>query len=324
MSQTGAPARTKSDAARSPGPRRKRGLLGGFGSVPALRRQQAYYGALFVVPGLLIYTVFMLFPFFATIYLSFTNWNGVSPERDFVGLANYARMFGDATAIKAFVNNVVWVIIGTIAPVVLGLLEALLVWTGSQRGSLFFRTLFFLPFVLPLVVVGIVWQWIYHPLFGVLNSVLDAIGLDSLSRGWLADPHVALYAVLIAAIWGATGFCFLILHAALQNVDISTVEASMIDGANWFQRARNVIIPQIAPQLTMVTAVTLIGGFAVFDIVFVMTGGGPGNASEVLATYTYKTAFQQNQAGYGSALAMLITLLSLVSAIVFVRLRERS
>jgi raffinose/stachyose/melibiose transport system permease protein len=273
---------------------------------------------------LLIYTVFMIFPFLATIYLSFTNWDGVSPNRDFVGLSNYARMFGDATAIKSFVNNVVWVAIGTIAPVVLGLFEALLVWTGSQRGSLFFRTLFFLPFVLPLVVVGIVWQWIYHPLFGVLNSVLDGVGLDGLSRGWLADPHTALYAVLIAAIWGATGFCFLILHASLQNVDMSTVEAAMIDGANWFQRARNVIIPQIAPQLTMVTAVTLIGGFAVFDIVFVMTGGGPGNASEVLATYTYKTAFQQNEAGYGSALAMLITLLSLVSAIVFVRLRERS
>ncbi len=324
MSQAGTPTRTESDAARTPEPPKKRGRFGGFGSVPALRRQQAYYGALFVVPGLLIYTVFMLFPFFATIYLSFTNWDGVSPERDFVGLANYARMFGDATAIKAFVNNIVWVLIGTIAPVVLGLFEALLVWTGSQRGSLFFRTLFFLPFVLPLVVVGIVWQWIYHPLFGVLNSVLNAVGLDSLSRGWLADPHAALYAVLIAAIWGATGFCFLILHAALQNVDMSTVEASMIDGANWFQRARHVIIPQIAPQLTMVTAVTLIGGFAVFDIIFVMTGGGPGNASEVLATYTYKTAFQQNQAGYGSALAMLITLLSLVSAVVFVRLRERS
>ena len=324
MSQAGAPTRTESDAKRPPDPRRKRGRFGRFASVPALRRTQAYYGALFVVPGLLIYTVFMIFPFLATIYLSFTNWDGVSPNRDFVGLSNYARMFGDATAIKSFVNNVVWVAIGTIAPVVLGLFEALLVWTGSQRGSLFFRTLFFLPFVLPLVVVGIVWQWIYHPLFGVLNSVLDGVGLDGLSRGWLADPHTALYAVLIAAIWGATGFCFLILHASLQNVDMSTVEAAMIDGANWFQRARNVIIPQIAPQLTMVTAVTLIGGFAVFDIVFVMTGGGPGNASEVLATYTYKTAFQQNEAGYGSALAMLITLLSLVSAIVFVRLRERS
>ncbi len=321
MSRAGTPTRTQGDAKDAPDPGRKRGR---FASVPALRRTQAYYGALFVVPGMLIYLVFMAFPFLATIYLSFTNWDGVSPEREWVGLSNYARMFGDATAIKAFVNNIVWVVIGTIAPVVLGLFEALLVWTGNQRGSLFFRTLFFLPFVLPLVVVGIVWQWIYHPLFGVLNSALDGVGLDGVSRGWLADPQAALYAVLIAAIWGATGFCFLILHAALQNVDMSTVEAAMIDGANWFQRAWNVIIPQIAPQLTMVTAVTLIGGFAVFDIIFVMTGGGPGNASEVLATYTYKTAFQQNQAGYGSALAMLITLLSLVSAVAFVRLRERS
>ena len=323
MSRVGTPPRTGGDAAQEPEARRKRGGFGRFASVPALRRQQAYYGALFVVPGLVIYTVFMIFPFLSTVYLSFTNWNGVSPDRDFVGLSNYARMFGDATAIKAFVNNVVWVAIGTIAPVVLGLFEALLVWS-SRRGSLLFRTLFFLPFVLPLVVVGIVWQWIYHPLFGILNSALEGLGLEDLSRGWLADPHTALYAVLIAAIWGATGFCFLVLHAALQNVDTSTVEAAMIDGAGWFRRAWSVIIPQISPQLTMVTAVTLIGGFSVFDIIFVMTGGGPGNASEVLATYTYKTAFQQNQAGYGSALAMLITLLSLVSAVVFVRLRERN
>jgi raffinose/stachyose/melibiose transport system permease protein len=231
-------------------------------------------------------------------------------------------MLRDGVALKAFVNNVIWVIIGTIAPVAIGLFEALLVWS-SGRGSLFFRTLFFLPFVLPLVVVGIVWQWIYNPLFGIINTALDSVGLEGLSRGWLADPHTALYAVLIAAIWGASGFCFLILHASLQSVDISTVEASMIDGANWFQRAWNIIIPQIAPQLTMVTTVTLIGGFSVFDIIFVMTGAGPGHASEVLATYTYKAAFQQNEAGYGSALAMVITALSLVSAVIFVRLRER-
>jgi raffinose/stachyose/melibiose transport system permease protein len=129
--------------------------------------------------------------------------------------------------------------------------------------------------------------------------------------------------VLIAAVWGQTGFCFLVLHASLQNVDVSTVEAAMIDGANWFQRAWSVIIPQIAPQLTMVTSVTLIGGFAVFDIIYVMTGGGPGNASQVLATYTVRSAFEQNQAGFGSALAMLMTGLSLIATVVFVRLRER-
>jgi raffinose/stachyose/melibiose transport system permease protein len=320
MKEVRTPTRTEDEAVATP--RQKRGYFGRFADVPPLRRQQAYYGVLFIVPGLLIYLVFMIYPFLSTIYLSFTNWNGVAPTKEWVGLSNYVRMFGDGTALKVFANNVVWVIIGTISPVVLGLFEALLVWSGA-RASLAFRTLFFLPFVLPLVVVGIVWQWIYHPLFGIVNRMLDGVGLEGLSRGWLADPHTALYAVLIAAIWGATGFCFLILHASLQNVDVSTVEAAMIDGANWFQRAWNVIIPQIAPQLTMVTAVTLIGGFAVFDIVYVMTGGGPGNASEVLATYTYDTAFQQNQAGYGSALAMLITILSLVSAVVFVRLRER-
>src|SRR5918997_5598979 len=307
------------EAASAAPPRRK---LGATGHESGLRRQQMRYAILFVAPALVVYLVFMVYPFLYTVYLSLTNWNGVDPDKDFVGLANYVRMFGDGAALKSFLNNVIWVIIGTIAPVVIGLFEALVVWSGT-RGSIVWRTLFFLPFVLPLVVVAVVWQWIYHPLYGVVNTVLDSIGLDGLSRGWLADPQTALYAVLIAAIWGASGFCFLILNASLQNVDMSTVEASMIDGANWFQRTWNVVIPQIAPQLTMVTTVTLIGGFAVFDIIVVMTGGGPGNASEVLATYAVKAGFQQNEAGYGSALAMLITVLSFVSAILFVRLRER-
>ena len=307
-------------AARAAPSRQKQGATG---HESELRRQQMRYAILFLAPGLAVYLVFMVYPFLYTIYLSLTNWNGVAETKDFVGLANYTRMFGDGTALKAFSNNVIWVIIGTIAPVAIGLFEALLVWSGPRRGSLLFRTLFFLPFVLSLVVVGLVWQWIYHPLYGIINRVLDSVGLEGLSRGWLADPHTALYAVLIAAIWGATGFCFLILHASLQNVDMSTVEAAMIDGANWFQRAWNIIIPQIAPQLTMVTTVTLIGGFSVFDIIVVMTGGGPGHASEVLATYAVKAGFQQNEAGYGSALAMLITVLSFVSAILFVRLRER-
>jgi raffinose/stachyose/melibiose transport system permease protein len=315
-------ASTQTKGAQAPVTRKKRDLSGGSAGVPAVRRQQARYAVLFIAPGLLIYLAFMIYPFLNTIYLSFTNWDGITANKDWVGLSNYARIFGEEAALKAFVNNIIWVILGTISPVVLGLFEALLVWSGA-RGSILFRTLYFLPFVLPLVVVGIVWQWIYHPLFGIVNTVLDAVGLEGVSRGWLADPHTALYAVLIAAIWGQTGFCFLILHASLQNVDVSTVEAATIDGANWFQRAWHIVIPQIGPQLTMVTAVTLIGGFAVFDIIYVMTRGGPGSASEVLATYTVRSAFEQNLAGFGSALAMLMTVLSLVGAVVFVRLRER-
>jgi ABC-type sugar transport system permease subunit len=281
-----------------------------------------YYAILFLAPGLAIYLVFMLYPFLNTIYLSFTDWNGATVDKDFVGLSNYVEMFGSAAVLRAFFNNVIWVIIGTISPVVLGLFLALLLWSGA-RGSLIFRTIYFLPFILPLVVVALAWGWIFHPLFGPVNKVLDSVGFEQLSRGWLGDPNTALYAVLISAIPGATGLVVMILFAALQNVDVSQVEAAMIDGANWAQRAWYIIIPQLAPVITMVTAITLIGGFAVFDNVFVMTGGGPGHASEVLGTYTYQVAFQQNQAGYGSALAVLMTALSLVSAIVFVRLRER-
>jgi raffinose/stachyose/melibiose transport system permease protein len=301
---------------------RKRGFVERHLYVPPLHRSQLYYAIAFISPALLLYLVFMLYPFLTTVYLSFTNWNGATEGSDFVGLSNYARMLGDAAVLQAFWNNVIWVVIGTVSPVVIGLLLAIILWSGA-RGSIFFRTVYFLPFVLPLVVVAIVWQWIYHPLFGPLNRLLDAVGLEQVSRGWLGEPGTALYAILISAIPGAVGFIVVVLYASLQSVDLSQVEAAMIDGANWFQRAWHIVIPQIAPAITMVTSITLIGGFAVFDNVFVMTGGGPGHASEVLATYTYSSAFQQNQAGYGSALAMLITFLSLIAAVVFVRVRER-
>jgi raffinose/stachyose/melibiose transport system permease protein len=313
---------TRTEGGAAQVPLQKRGVIERYFYVPPLRRQQLYYAILFISPGLAIYLVFMLLPFINTIYLSFTNWNGATISKDFVGLSNYARMFGDAAVLKAFFNNVIWVIIGTISPVVIGLFLALLLWSGT-RGSLIFRTIYFLPFILPLVVVALVWQWIFHPLFGPLNKLLDNVGLEQLSGGWLGDPNTALYAVLISAIPGAAGLVLVILFAALQNVDVSQVEAAKIDGANWFQRAWYIVIPQLAPVITMVTAITLIGGFAVFDNVFVMTGGGPGHASEVLGTYTYEVAFQQSQAGYGSTLAVLMTALSLVSAVIFVRLRER-
>ncbi len=294
----------------------------GGGYETTRKRQQVRFAVLFLLPALIIYLAFMAYPFFSTIYLSFTDWNGVSQDADLVGLENYGRMFGDGDVLRAFANNVVWVVLGTVVPVVIGLVLAILIWSGA-RGALFFRTIFFLPFVLPLVVVGLVWQWIYHPLYGVINKVFDAVGLEGVSRAWLGEPGTALYAVLIAAVWATFGFVVMILLAGLQNVDVSTVEAATIDGANWFQRTWHIILPQIAPVLTMVTSITLIGGFSVFDIIFVMTGGGPGTASEVLATYTYRSAFNQNLAGYGSSLAMLITLLSFVAAVSFVFLRER-
>jgi ABC-type sugar transport system permease subunit len=278
--------------------------------------------ALFIAPALFIYVLLMLVPFLNSIYFSLTDWNGATLTKNFVGLANYAEMLQDPQLYESFRNNLVWIVIGTIAPVGIGLMLALIMWS-TPRFALVFRTLFFLPYVLPIVVVGLVWNWIYHPLFGVLNTFLESVGLDSLTRGWLADGDTALLAVLAAAIWGAFGFVTVLLFAGLQSVDTDMVDAAAIDGANWLQRARYIVIPSIAPVLTLVTSITIIGGFAVIDFILVMTNGGPGNRTSVLGFYAYNQAFQRNSVGYGTAVSILITVLSLIAAVAFVKLRER-
>jgi len=290
---------------------------------PARRSWRRYRaGILFVLPALTLYLIFMAYPFFRSIYFSFTSWNGVTAVKEWVGLANYRALIADDRFWLSLKNTVIWVIVGTIAPIVVGMLLAVLLWS-RPKGFTLFRTTFFMPQVLSTVVIGIVWNWIYNPIFGILNKSLDAIGLKNISRGWLGDPDVALYAVLVAAIWATIGFVFVIFLAGLQNVSKDLLEAATVDGANVWQRFWNVTVPQMASVLNVVIALLLIGGFSVFDIVFVMTGGGPANATEVLATYTYKEAFTQNNVGYASALAVVITVISLIASVTFIRLRER-
>ncbi|MBA2274452.1 MAG: sugar ABC transporter permease [Actinobacteria bacterium] len=292
------------------------------GSGGTIRGAELRTAALFIAPGFLLYAVFMLFPFIQSIYYSFTDWNGATVNMPFVGLANYIDMFKDPFLWSAGWHTVVWIVVGTSVPVAIGLLLALLLWSNT-KFVVFFRTLYFIPFVIPVIVTGIVWGWIYHPLFGILNSMLEFVGLDSLTRGWLGDPNTALVAVIVAAIWGSFGFVTVVLFAGLQGVDRGIVEAAEVDGASWLQRSRYVIIPMIAPVLTLVTAITLIGGFAVVDYIIIMTQGGPGTASEVLGSYAYSKAFEQNSVGYGATLSILITVLSLVAAVAFLRFRER-
>ena len=286
----------------------------------AWRRYRA--GVLFVLPDLVLYLLFMVYPFFQSIYFSLTSWNGVTAVKEWVGLANYRELIRDGLFWLSLKNTIIWVIVGTIAPIVVGMLLALLLWS-RPKGFTLFRTVYFMPQVLSTVVIGIVWSWIYNPIFGILNESLDAVGLEDLSRGWLGDPDVALYAVLVAAIWATIGFVFVILLAGLQNVSKDLLEAATIDGANVWQRFWNVTVPQLAGVINVVIAFLLIGGFSVFDIVFVMTGGGPANATDVLATFTYKEAFTQNNVGYASAIAVVITVISLIASVTFIRLRER-
>ncbi len=286
------------------------------------RRAQRRLGAVLVVPVTLITVAFFLLPLGNALVYSVVDFDGVSANPPFVGLANFREMFADDEVWHALSNNAIWIVIGTIAPIAIGLLLALLLW-GVERGTMLYRLCFFLPYVLPGVAVGIVWGWIYDPVQGLLNQLLSAVGLGSLTRGWLGDPRWALYAVLVTAIWGATGFAVVIFISALRNVDVELVDASRIDGAGASARLWFVILPQIMPVFLMVLTLTLVGGFSVFDIIFIMTGGGPADATNVIGTYAYTQAFQLSRIGYGTTLALLITVLSVPFAVALNRLQRK-
>ena len=301
---------------------RARRPLSRSGVSSATRREQARLGVLLVIPAVLLMAVFLLFPLANAIYYVFVDFNGIDPSPPWIGLRNFTELAQDPDVRTAFVNNIVWILIGTAAPLVLGTGLALLLW-GVRRGSTAYRISFFLPYVLPQVAVGVVWGWIYEPSRGWLNRTLEMVGLDGLTAGWLGDPDTALYAVLATAVWTAVGFVFVIVLSALRNVDTELVDAALLDGANWFQRLRYIVLPQIMPVFVMVTAITLIGGFAVFDLIFVMTGGGPAGASDVLGTVAYSNAFELNRISYGTTLAVVVTAMAIPFAVWLDRLQRR-
>jgi raffinose/stachyose/melibiose transport system permease protein len=297
--------------------------MGAVSNVPAVtRKAQARLGILLALPVALVTAVFFVFPMLNALYYSVVDFDGLDPTPPYVGLRNFTELFTDPATWHALGNNAIWIAIGTAAPMIIGLLVAVLIWSGRGGGAAY-RLLFFLPFMLPGVAIGIVWGWIYDPVNGWINRVLDAVGLDGLSRGWLGDPKTAIFAVLATAIWATCGFVTMIILSALRNVDVELVDAARIDGANAVQRLWHILLPQIMPVFLMVLTLTLVGGFSVFDIIFIMTGGGPADATEVLGTYAYSSAFQLNRISYGTVLALLITVLAVPFTIMLNRLQRR-
>jgi raffinose/stachyose/melibiose transport system permease protein len=292
------------------------------GLTPAVtRRAQTRLGILFVIPVMIMVGTFFIFPMANALYYSVVDFDGVNPNPAFVGLANFAEMLTDPEMWHSLSNNLIWIVIGTVTPLAVGLV-AITLWT-VRRGSVLYRVVFFLPYVLPGVAIGIVWGWIYDPVSGWLNQALRLVGLESLTRGWLGDPDTAIYAVLVTAIWATTGFVIVIFLSALRNVDTELVDAARIDGANGPQRLWYIILPQIMPVFLTVLTLTLVGGFSVFDIIFIMTGGGPADATNVIGTYAYTNAFQLSRIGYGTTLALLITVLAIPVTVALNRLQRR-
>jgi len=288
-----------------------------------LRKRQFWVDVVFLLPALTTFTLFFVYPVLSSFYYSLTDWNGLDPNTHFIGGANFVKLLSDRAVWEAFRNTLVFALLVTVFQNLLGLLLALGL-DGSLRFLHALRVLFLVPTLLSALAIGYIWNFLYDPNFGFINSLLSAIGLDSLAQDWLGNPHLALFSLIATHTWQWVGISMIIYLAGLQAVPTELHEAASIDGANTWQRFSRITFPLIAPSFTVNVVLTMIGTLKVFDIVFVMTKGGPGGATETLATMLYRTAFNLNNMGYGTAIAIVMFLFILVLSIVQLRmLRKR-
>lgn len=286
-------------------------------------RSQLQHPWLFVLPALALYTVFLISPAVQSVAISFTDSNGVSPNPAFVGLDNYAQIFQDPVAMLALRNNAVWSLVTIVIPIILGLVLAVLL-NGSSRIMPLLRTVFYMPAVLPLVAVAAIWGWLYDPNQGSINQILRSMGLDALAQPWLGQDSTALGAVIVAGIWVRTGFPMLLYLAALQSIPNELYESARTDGANRWQQFCHITMPGLASANVIVLALSIIESFKVFDLIFAMTNGGPGNTTQVLGTWMFVNVFQYFNVGYGTAIAVIITIAALAFGIPYVIAQVRS
>jgi raffinose/stachyose/melibiose transport system permease protein len=276
----------------------------------------------FTIPALLIYFVFLIYPAFRTVRLSFTNWDGIAPTCKYVGLRNYDRLFQNDIFHLALKNTLLWSVAIIVIPSALGLFLAVAL-NEEFRGRALFRTVFYAPGVLPLVGVAMIWGWIYNPQVGFLNQFLTKIGLESLAQPWLGQPSTALWATIVAGVWVRTGFPMLLYLAALQAIPRELFEAARIDGAASWRVFRDITFPQLGPTHVVVVALSVIDSLKVFDLIYAMTYGGPGNDTQVIGTWVYFNVFNFNKAGYGSAIAVVGASISLLIGIPYVLYQAR-
>jgi ABC-type sugar transport system permease subunit len=279
---------------------------------------------LFLFPALAIYTVIILFPSANTVFLSLMKWDGLNPIKVFVGFANYAKALNDGRFHGAFVNNLIWLVMLISVPIIISILLAVAVTAKSIRGRDQFQAIYFVPYVLSPVVVALVWRWIYSPRIGLLSGLLRAFHIVSRPYGVLGDPKFALQSLIFTHMWMLFGFCTVIYVNALQNIERDLYDAAMIDGANAFQRFIYITLPGVSTVTTFLIMLNMINSFKVFNQVYLMTQGGPVNSTEVVAYYMFNQAFRMNYVGYGSAIAVLLSIVILAVGIFFITLRERN
>ena len=275
---------------------------------------------LFMAPIFILNVVVILGPSLGSVYYAFTDWSGVG-QPTWVGLANFRRILTDDVYHIALINNLKWTIIFLTVPVTMGLLGAMLL-APVKRGQMFFRTAFFIPYVIASVVNAQIWRCLLHPLKGI-GPWLARHGIPVLNVALLGKESTALYTVAFIDNWHWWGFLVVVYLAAMQSVPINLYEAARLEGANRWQEFRHVTLPGIRPTLIFTLLMTIIWSFLVFDYIYVLTEGGPAHATEVLATEVFNAAFGRFEVGYAAAVGLTMSLFCAVFIAIFVTLRRR-
>jgi len=292
-------------------------------TAPRFKRKFNLTPYLFLIVPFVLYLVWIIGPMLYTFYLSMTDWDGISPEAKYIGLKNFETLFGSLGKMvpSAFeyslVNNLKWLLTFTTIPVVIGLGLAIIL-NQDIRGDRFFKVGIFLPQVLSFAVVALIWAWVYHPRAGLINSFLFSVGVED-PPGWLAEKSLATWSIITAAIWRQIGYVMILYIAGLKNIDLTLIDATKVDGANSWQRFRYVVFPLLAPVTTIVVVISIIDSLRTFDLVQIMTRGGPANATSVLANLMYIQAFNNYKMGLGAATAVVLFIISLVFIIIYLQ-----
>ena len=274
----------------------------------------------FILPNLLGFAIFTLVPMVFSLVLAFMKWDGAN-EVSWVGLNNFKQLLDDST-FRIALSNTFFYVIGTVPLTMAASLGLALLLNQPLRGRNFFRTTFFFPYVASLVAVAVVWNMLFHPAMGPVNQLLVTLGVENPPR-WTASVDWAMPTVIMASIWKGMGYYMIIYLAALQGIPSYLYEAAEIDGANAFQKFRYVTLPMLTPATFFVSILLIISSFKVFDLIMVMTGGGPGRATNVLVIQVYNTAFREFRFGYSSAIAMVLFVIVLVITIIQFRSEKR-
>ncbi|PJF31149.1 MAG: sugar ABC transporter permease [Candidatus Thermofonsia Clade 1 bacterium] len=278
---------------------------------------------LLTLPGMVIFLTFLLIPIFQSSYFSLFRWNGFGPPTDFRGLSNYVDLINDSIFIRSIGNSLILMLSSLVLQLPLALGLAILVGRGQLFGRQVFRAILFIPYVFSEVITALIWLYVLHPNMGLMNRVFEAIIPNFKYIAWLADRNIALYAIFLVLTWKYFGFYMILYMAGLQSIPKELEEAGRIDGCNEFQVLRFVTIPLLGRTIRLTIFLSVLGAFQQFVIIWILTQGGPVNATSTIATYLYKYGIQRFALGYGSAVAVVLFCITLFFSLGYQRLVMR-